>query len=273
MPETIYNEAFFAQLHAGAKRSARRVLPLVTKLFPIRSVVDVGCGQGTWLSVVRELGVDDVRGIDGDYVKEDSLQIPRQYFVKADLSHTFTADRTFDLALCLEVVEHLPPANNKAFVEQLTGFSSAILFSGSLPHQEGINHINEQWLEYWVERFAESGYCAVDCIRPQVWNDPEVDWWYAQNTLLYIRKSELHRYPRITDYLQGSSNPLFSCIHPRLFLYKESKLQMHSSFREILAEAFRRVYRKVTRKPASAASHLLASPITSQARDLNLPVP
>src|ERR1039458_216669 len=40
----------------------------------------IGCGDGTWLSVFRKLAVDDILGIDGDYVTRDLLQIPQDRF-------------------------------------------------------------------------------------------------------------------------------------------------------------------------------------------------
>ena len=63
-----YTNDYYAALRDGARRSARVLVPLVQRLVSARSVIDVGCGQGTWLSVFRELGVGELRGVDGEHV-------------------------------------------------------------------------------------------------------------------------------------------------------------------------------------------------------------
>lgn len=93
------------------------MVPLVLQLLPVRSVVDVGCGDGSWLSVFRKLGVTDILGVDGEYVDQDILQIPQDCFQALDLTKPFRLQRAFDLAISLEVAEHLPPDCAPAFVE------------------------------------------------------------------------------------------------------------------------------------------------------------
>src|SRR6185436_10775009 len=92
----------------GARSSAQVIIPLVMELLPVQSVVDLGCGIGTWLSVFRERGACDFLGIDGDYVEIDQLEIPRECFWPHDLRQPLNLERRFDLAVSLEVAEHLP---------------------------------------------------------------------------------------------------------------------------------------------------------------------
>ena len=249
MQNTLYNEAFFEEARPGAEISAGKILSIVLPLIDARSVVDVGCGLGTWLSVVRKAGVEDILGIDGHYVRKESLRIPRECFVEEDLSVSLKVDRQFDLALCLEVIEHLPSSRNDSFLDQLTSLSPAILFSGSTLFQEGTSHVNEQWLEFWVEQFGRRGYRAVDCVRPQVWRDPAVDWWYAQNTLLYVRESELGQYPKLADYIRKEDDVPFSWIHPRFLLYKQSRSLRHVPIRQLVNEVRHRLWRKISLQP------------------------
>ncbi len=151
-------------------------------------MIDVGCGQGTWLSVFAEYGATDVNGIDGDYVDRDRLEIPADRFHGQDLSRPLAVERTFDLAVSLEVAEHLPEVACDGFVESLTRLAPVVLFSAAAPYQGGQNHVNEQWPEYWAERFARHGYLPVDCLRRRVWANPDVEWWYAQNALLFVAR-------------------------------------------------------------------------------------
>ena len=104
-----------------------------------------------------------------------------------DLAQPLQIDRRFDLALSLEVAEHLPPECGSEFVQTLTDLSSVILFSAAIPFQGGTDHLNEQWPEYWADRFDARGYVPIDCIRRRIWRNEDVEWWYAQNLMFFVR--------------------------------------------------------------------------------------
>src|SRR5271156_5680740 len=124
-----YTKGFFEQIRNGSRRSAEVILPLVSELLSVRSVVDVGCGEASWLSVFCELGVEEILGIDGEYVDRELLQIPEDRFRAVDLTKSFKLGRVFDLAMSLEVAEHLPAECASVFVESLCSLAPAVLFS------------------------------------------------------------------------------------------------------------------------------------------------
>lgn len=180
-----YDKTFYEGQADGSQRSAEIVVPLLMKMVDVRSVVDIGCGVGTWLKAFRTNGVDDTLGIDGDYVDRSDLRIPAERFRPADLRKAIDLGRRFDLACSLEVAEHLPPSVADQFVATLVHAAPVVLFSAAAPGQGGMNHINEQWQSYWVERFAAHGYRVFDCIRPLIHGNDNVEWWYQQNILLF----------------------------------------------------------------------------------------
>src|SRR2546429_8002382 len=104
-----YDVGFFQAWQPGSLASARVIVPIVLDLLGPTSVVDVGCGIGTWLSVFEESGVSDVIGVDGDYVDRDRLLIEPGRYIARDLESPLRLDRSFDLAVSLEVAEHLAP--------------------------------------------------------------------------------------------------------------------------------------------------------------------
>ena len=181
MKTNPYTAAFYQNYLEESRGSARGLLPHVVGMFAPSSVVDVGCGVGTWLSVFRELGISSTMGIDGAYVDTSQLLIPRDMFRSHDLSKALRLDERFDIAVSLEVAEHIPSENAQTFVDTLTGLAPLVLFSAAIPFQGGDNHVNEQWPEYWIARFAQRNYAAYDCIRPLVWDNPSVAYYYAQN--------------------------------------------------------------------------------------------
>ncbi len=171
-------------------------------------------------------------GVDGDYVDRTLLEIPAERFVPLDLSEAFDLGRTFDLALSLEVAEHLPGDAANEFVASLVRHAPTILFSAAIPGQGGTDHLNEQWPDYWAEKFAAHGYMAVDAIRPRIWADPAIEFWYAQNAILYLREDTvsgaLRR--RVVDDLGA-----LSLVHPRLF--DACREQLRARRRRLLLEA------------------------------------
>src|SRR5688572_29188669 len=179
-----YSARFFERLEGGSLRSARAIVPLVVELLGPRSVVDVGCGTGAWLSVFAAAGIADFLGLDGRWVDVEQLAIPKTSFRALDLEQPIDVGRSFDLAVSLEVAEHLPLAAAETFVDSLARLAPAVLFSAAIPFQGGTDHKNEQWQDWWAERFAQRGLHAIDCIRPAVWRVGDGVVWYAQNTLL-----------------------------------------------------------------------------------------
>lgn len=207
-----YSKMFFAEHEAGARRSARVVVPIVLDLLAPSSVVDVGCGLGTWLRVFREHGVEDVVGVDGDYVVRAGLSIPPDRFVAHDLAQPLELGRTFDLAVSLEVAEHLPEAAAQTFVDSLSRLAPAILFSAAVPSQDGVNHVNTQWPTYWRALFAPRGFRLVDYVRPLIWENGDVEFWYRQNVLLFAQPEVVEAHPVLATEAQVR-RPL-DVIHP-----------------------------------------------------------
>ena len=212
-----YTPAFFAAISDGATRSARVVVPLLMELVRPRSVVDVGCGWGRWLAVFREAGVSDLLGVDGEYVDAAKAGLSPSEFVPHDLSRPLTVGRAFDLAVSLEVAEHLPPESADGFVASLTALAPVVAFSAAIPGQGGTNHLNEQWPEYWVAKFAARGFAVVDAIRPAIWSRPDVEWWYAQNLLLFARPLEIVNRRQLARALADTHPGRLGMVHPRCF--------------------------------------------------------
>lgn len=186
-----YDKQFYSNQMEGSLSSARVIIPLLLEHFAIRSAIDVGCGTGTWLSVLSDHGVTDIYGLDGEYVDRSMLQIPATAYIPCNLHLPINRNKTYDLALSLEVAEHLHPSRATSLVADLTRLSDCILFSAAIPGQYGTTHINEQWQSYWAALFALHNYIPFDAIRPKVWNNKLVEVWYRQNILLYLRQSSV----------------------------------------------------------------------------------
>ena len=157
--------------------SPKIIVPVLFQWFQPKSVVDVGCGIGTFLKVFKDLGVMEILGVDGTWVDRSKLYISDQEFMVADLEKPVILPKTFDLVLSLEVAEHLSPEASETFVDSLVSLGKIIIFSAAIPNQGGQNHLNEQNYSYWQEKFKKRGYRFVDICRQRFWNEREVEWW------------------------------------------------------------------------------------------------
>lgn len=181
---TQYGQEFFEDQFAESSRSAAVVVPFVMSMVPARSVVDVGCGIGCWAGQFLSHGAS-VIGVDGDWVDRTSLRIPETCFLPRDLSNQLRLNDRFDLAVCIEVAEHLPPDRASSLIEDLVGLAPCVLFSAAVPDQGGTGHLNEQPLPYWAAKFAAHGYQPADCIRLRIWDDERISWWFRQNLIFF----------------------------------------------------------------------------------------
>jgi SAM-dependent methyltransferase len=192
MSSELYSGSYYTERHERTLPAARAVTAFVAQLLPepVRSVIDLGCGVGTWLSVWRERGAE-VQGFDGDWVPDEHLRIPAGQLVRCNLAAGVPFEGRADLAMSLECAEHLPESAASGFVATLCRAADFVLFAAAIPGQTGEGHINEQWPAWWARHFADHGFVCLDWIRPRFWNDAGIDWWYRQNTLLYVRGERL----------------------------------------------------------------------------------
>jgi SAM-dependent methyltransferase len=151
------------------------------------SVLDVGCGTGTWMRAAIDLGVKTVRGVDGILVPDCKLLIDKALVEQHDLTKPFDFGAKFELVLCLEVGEHLPQSAAPGFVASITTHADTALFSAACPEQPGQNHVNCQWPAYWQELFNKYGFVCADSVRWNIWTDALIEPWYRQNMFLARR--------------------------------------------------------------------------------------
>lgn len=182
-----YDEAFYKSTVDDSLRSARKCAAHLVTLHRPRSVIDFGCGRGTWLKAFSEHGAQRLVGLDGCHNSQEAMIDSSIEFIGCDLEHIPRVAERFDLAISLEVGEHLSGAASQQLVSALCDASDVIVFSAAIPGQKGENHINEQFQSYWATKFVNCGYSPFDFFRPKLWMDKDVAVWYRQNMFLYVK--------------------------------------------------------------------------------------
>lgn len=185
-----YDDIFYFENRAGSVMSARAILSTLLPHLECRSMVDFGCGTGTWLWVAHSFGVESIRGLDGDYVPPRQLMIPQDCFCAVDLEEPVVLEKKYDLAISMEVAEHLHKESADTFVESLCNAADTILFSAAHPGQGGDGHINEQPMTYWTSKFGKHGFLPVE-IRQLFEGNEDIESWYRENIVLYVREAKV----------------------------------------------------------------------------------
>lgn len=186
----IYDQEFYAGQAKTSYASGKKVLNIVNQIMPdIKSVLDVGCGVGTWLKAWQDIVPDiNIKGMDANELPNDALYVDRKYIEIVDLEKLQVKKGKFDIVESLEVGEHLPESVADNYVHFLCVNSNLILFSAAAPKQTGDHHINEQYPEYWNQKFRKEGFECFDILRNVIWNDDDISWWYRQNIMIYAKR-------------------------------------------------------------------------------------
>ena len=166
-------------------------LPVLFAKAKPTSLLDVGCGTGTWLKAATDFGIEDVYGLDGVAVPPEKLHVPADKIRHQVLKPRMEEPRRFDAVICLEVAEHLDSAAAPILIDALVQHGDRIYFSAACPGQPGQHHVNCQWPTYWQHLFNEQGYACEDDLRWQIWDDSRIEPWYRQNLFLARRAPEI----------------------------------------------------------------------------------
>ncbi len=236
-----YGGTFHDTRHQDTNPTAEKILNILLNFFTVRSAVDVGCGVGTFLATLKEKGISDILGIDGDWVKRELLVIPQDKFEPIDLRRLPKHNRKFDLAISLEVAEHLPKENEEEFISRLCELSDLVLFSAAIPRQGGAAHVNEAWQSHWAKLFSKHDYVPLDMIRPKIWSDSSIYFWYRQNILVYVKRGIFEIEKRQLPFL-------LDVVHPELFLERTpnpERLKNRAPLPKRILRRIRRVIKEI----------------------------
>jgi SAM-dependent methyltransferase len=217
----FYDPHYHDDKREPARRAAERILPIVLSLVDVESMVDVGCGPGSWLVAAQRLGIPRLTGVEGAWARawfDDEAEGLRAYeLVFANLEDELRLPTSYDLAICIEVVEHLSPARGESFIADLCRCAPHVLLGAAIPGQQGPNHLNTRWLSYWATSFAAHRFRPIDVVREQVWNDDALLLPVRQNPVLFVRDDCYERAAARARALPSPSIGALDLVHPDLY--------------------------------------------------------
>ena len=113
-----YDSWFYQRRTNDSFRSAKAVLGILYKFYKPLSVVDIGCGLGSWLAAAESLGSRKLKGYDGGWVAKNKFLSKNIDFTPVDSAkNELEFKENYDLCISVETAEHLPEACANRFVE------------------------------------------------------------------------------------------------------------------------------------------------------------
>jgi cyclopropane fatty-acyl-phospholipid synthase-like methyltransferase len=184
-PNSAYGSDWFKKrktLHKWESECGEKLV----KLLHLRSVLDLGCGIGSFLAGAQKAGAQ-VAGCEGAYIAAKPYLVPEvaNFIFEGDLTQPLQFARTYDCVLSIEVAEHLPPEFADQFVANcLNPAKRWVVISAA--SQSGNWHLNEQPRQYWIDKFKAKG--AV--YRPDIERAVRESWekaaaWVKQNLMVF----------------------------------------------------------------------------------------
>ena len=153
--DELYNEQYVEKI-VGKKWRYETIPVLVQRLwefFGPKSVIDFGCANGLHMKHFMEKGCN-VMGIEGSSYFAKHIQKNAWYadYLIQDIREPFNLGKKYDLAICIEVLEHIEEKYAEAAVKNICNHASSFFITASdIP--KGNVHCNAKPKKYWVDMF------------------------------------------------------------------------------------------------------------------------
>lgn len=127
-------------------------------------ILDVGCGSGFWLNMMRDLGYTNVTGITLDDKDLEVCASKGLTTLKSDISFIDLPGRSVDFIWCRQTIEHSPfPLFTLFEFNRLLKKGSLAYIEVPAPdtdrkHEENANHFSIMGDKMWTQLFLRAGF-------------------------------------------------------------------------------------------------------------------
>lgn len=185
------DNAFYARdIRTDRQHTYKSIVDCCMNLFPAtRSVIDFGCGSAWMLYYFMRDYSCEIKGIEPNELAKVYMSAEVRDFIDIqDLRDPLRLWKKFDLALCLEVVEHIIDSYSDTVISNITKGAPILVFSAASPGQGGSEHVNERFFEYWMEKLllANFEFCPVLTLAAKNFlKEARIKSWYANNISIF----------------------------------------------------------------------------------------
>lgn len=175
----------FNNIDSEEKPFAKRLAKFIKEKINPKTILDIGCGPGTYVYEFRDEGID-AQGLDIDE------RVRGKHHLKYQSLFDIT-DEKADTVICLEVAEHIEKEHEDEVVRKVVStVQNTLIWTAAAINQGGIGHINCKNKEEWAEKIAKAGL-----VRNYVKENQLIEYakqgyhmgWFVNN-LLYFEKPQ-----------------------------------------------------------------------------------
>jgi glycosyltransferase involved in cell wall biosynthesis len=172
----------YAEIEIEESPFAARLAQWISEELSPDKVLDLGCGPGMHVKAMRKLGINAI-GYD------INPRIKYSEFVQQ--KSVFDVKEKAELAICLEVAEHLPEEEAANFAKAVANCikkEGVLIWSAAHPGQGGIGHINCQPKEYWQKLLEEIGLVRDEELELKMLDYISSGYhmlWFVQNAMVF----------------------------------------------------------------------------------------
>jgi hypothetical protein len=188
----VYSDSFYESVSSRASATAVEVASEVSRFVAIKSIIDIGSGEGVWSKAFIDVNpeLESILAIDLDSTRitklANSAVGPKLECLSVDLNQDELPKGTYDLGICVEVLEHLEYEAAIKLVDYLSETCKVIVFSAGLRGQGGSGHINEQTFDYWTNLLRDRNFFSVDLFRGKLCDRNKFPTYYSNSIALWV---------------------------------------------------------------------------------------
>jgi len=188
----IYSDSFYESVTSRASATAVEVASVVSRYVVIKSIIDIGSGEGAWSKAFIDVNpeLQSIVAIDLDSTRitqiADSAMGPKIVCLSVDLNQDELPKGKYDLGICVEVLEHLQYEAAIKLVDYLSETCKVIVFSAGLRGQGGSGHVNEQTFDYWTSLLRDRNFFSVDLLRGRLRDRNKFPTYYSNSIALWV---------------------------------------------------------------------------------------
>lgn len=171
----------FDRIDSEELPQAQRLADYIAEHLRPRTVLDIGCGPGIYTEELIQRGIV-THGLDPD------PRTRHNYY-----SLLTPAERTAQVVICLEVLEHIDPADTRKAIQHLADHiepNGLLVFTAAQPGQGGTGHINTRTRAEWAKLLTEAGLTRTtkqeQLLKDYMQQGAHMGW-FTQNLLVFER--------------------------------------------------------------------------------------
>ena len=184
----MYSKEYFSDAIFDTDYAA--IAKIIADKYQPKTVLEIGCGPGK-LTKALSVHVNKIVAFDG-FSNPEFNDYSNIMFHRLDLNNNTDKvkeiqDQHFDIAICMEVAEHINPQASASLIKLLTKHANVVIFTAAVPNQGGHGHINCQPRTFWNKLFVEQNFTINTKVMPFIQSNENIAIWYRLNITDYVK--------------------------------------------------------------------------------------